>query len=79
MVTATNPARLKRTARRRPTVARYDYVSPRRGAAILDREARRYLNMSGAQFRAAYRAGTIEDPDRSEVVRVAMLLPLADD
>lgn len=57
----------------------FDYVSPKRGRAILDREARRYLNMSGAEFRVAYREGRIEDPDRSEVVRVAMLLPFADD
>jgi hypothetical protein len=35
--------------------------------------------MSGADFRAKYRAGEIPDPDRSEVIRVAMLLPFADE
>lgn len=56
-----------------------DYVDRRKGAEILDRQARKYLNMSGAEFARQYRAGTLDDPDRPEVIRVALLLPLAGD
>ncbi|MCC6790814.1 MAG: hypothetical protein IT336_03965 [Thermomicrobiales bacterium] len=47
------------------------------GLKILDRQAQKYLGMSGDEFARKYRAGQIPDPDRSEVVRVAMLLPYA--
>lgn len=53
-----------------------EYVDEEEGAKILDRQARRYLNMSGEEFARAYREGEISDPDRSEVIRVALLLPL---
>jgi hypothetical protein len=44
---------------------------------VLDRQARRYLDMSGEDFVAAWDAGRFRhDDDRPEVVRVAMLLPL---
>ena len=43
---------------------------------LLDRQAQRYLGMSGAQFIAAWDAGQFAgDPDRPEVMRVSMLLP----
>ena len=54
------------------------YVSRRQGRKILDRQARKYLGMSGEEFVRKYRAGEIEDPDRSDVIRVAMLIPLAE-
>ncbi len=54
------------------------YVSSTEGREILDRQARKYLGMSGEAFVREYRAGRISDPDRSEVRRVAMLIPLAD-
>lgn len=54
-------------------------ISPREGSALLDRQARKYLNMSGDDFKQQYRAGTIADPERSAVIRVSMLLPLAED
>jgi hypothetical protein len=78
VVTMTKIRTNRRTIPRRSGASRYDYVSTARGKAMLDRQARRYLKMSGSQFVAAYRSGAIEDPDRSEVVRVAMLLPFAD-
>jgi len=53
-------------------------VTRREGHRILDAQARKYLNMSGAEFATKYRAGEIPDPDRSDVIRVAMLLPYAD-
>jgi hypothetical protein len=53
------------------------YITRAEGDALLDRQAQKYLGMSGEEFRRQYRAGTIEDPDRSEVIRVSMILPLA--
>jgi hypothetical protein len=48
------------------------------GLALLDREARRYLQMSAEQFIKAWEAGDFdEDPDRPDVMYVAMLLPFA--
>ena len=38
----------------------------------------KYLGMSGDEFVRRYRAGEIEDADRSDVIRVAMLIPLAE-
>jgi len=44
--------------------------------AIVDRQARRYLNMSGEEFIRAYRAGEIDvdGPDHLNIMRVAMLV-----
>jgi hypothetical protein len=48
------------------------------GLALLDREAQRYLHMSAEQFIKAWEAGDFdEDPDRPDVMYVAMLLPFA--
>jgi hypothetical protein len=45
---------------------------------IFDRQARRYLGMSGDEFLRAWDSGVFDqDPDNPEVMRVAMLLPLA--
>ena len=44
---------------------------------IFDRQARRYLGMSGDEFLRAWEAGALDDLDRPEVMRVVMLLPLA--
>jgi len=44
--------------------------------ALLDREAHRYLGMSAKEFIAAWGAGQFDDPDRPDVMYVAMLLPL---
>jgi hypothetical protein len=53
-------------------------VSLEEGRAILDRQARRCLNMSGDEFARAWDAGEFDDdPDRPEVIDVAMLLPFA--
>lgn len=43
---------------------------------LLDRQARKFLGMSGEEFARQFRAGEIEYPDRLDVARVAMLLPL---
>jgi hypothetical protein len=48
------------------------------GLALLDREAQRSLHMSAEQFIKAWEAGDFdEDPDRPDVMYVAMLLPFA--
>ena len=39
----------------------------------------KYLGMSGKEFVRKYRAGEIEDPGRSDVVALSMLLPFADE
>jgi hypothetical protein len=46
------------------------------GRALLDEAARHYLGVSGEEFMRAWDAGEYDsDPDRPEVMRVAMLLP----
>ena len=67
-----------RTRRPRDPWAGFILVSREEGQAILDRQARALLGMSGEEFSRKYYAGEIEDPDRSEVVRVSMLLSMAE-
>jgi len=55
------------------------YISREEGVARLDRAARKYLNMSGEEFVRRYHAGDIPDPDRSEVIRLAMLMQYAEE
>lgn len=45
--------------------------------ALADRSAQRYMQMSAAEFVRRWKAGEIEDPDRPEVMRVLMVLPIA--
>ncbi len=53
-------------------------ISRTDGRALLDKQARRYLNISGDEFMYQWDAGRfIDNPDRPEVMRVAMLLDLA--
>jgi hypothetical protein len=44
--------------------------------ALVDRAARYYLNMSVDEFLDAWEHGRFENPDRPEVLRVALLLPV---
>jgi hypothetical protein len=65
-----------------PQVVRTDdnihELSPEEGKRLLDEQARRYLGMSGQEFVRAWSEGRFDDnPDRPEVMRVAMLLPFA--
>jgi hypothetical protein len=50
-------------------------LSKQEGEKLLDRQARRYLRMSGKEFVRRWKAKKIKDPDRPEVMRVAFLLP----
>jgi hypothetical protein len=53
-------------------------LSRREGFALLDRRARAELGVSGETFIRRWKAGRYaKRADRPEVVRVAMLLPLA--
>ena len=46
------------------------------GWELLDKQARKYLNMSGKEFVKKWEAGEFdEDPDQPEIMHVAMLLP----
>ena len=48
------------------------------GRKLLDKQARRYLKMSGGEFIKKWEAGEFgDDPDRPEVMRVVMLIPFA--
>jgi hypothetical protein len=47
------------------------------GRRLLDERARRFLGVSGDEFRRRYKAGEL-DPDDDHVLGVALLLPLAD-
>ncbi len=48
------------------------------GRKLLDKQARRYLNMSGDDFIKKWEAGEFgDDSDRPEVMRLVMLVPFA--
>ncbi len=44
--------------------------------ALVGRAARHYLDMSADEFLQMWERGEFEQPDRPEVMRVAMLLPV---
>jgi len=52
-------------------------LSKDEGEKLLDRQARKYLHMSGKEFVRRWKAKEFDDPDRPEIMRVAFLLPLA--
>lgn len=51
---------------------------PREGSALLEQQARKYLGMSGDEFRRQYWTGML-DTEEARVIRVSMVLPLAED
>jgi hypothetical protein len=54
-------------------------LSEDEGRALFERQARKYLGMSGDEFLRKWDAGEIDDPDRSEVLTVVFLIPLVRD
>jgi hypothetical protein len=61
-----------------PTNSQIRELTREEGLALLDREARRRLCMSAEEFIRAWDAGQFDDdPDRPDVMYVAMLLPFA--
>jgi hypothetical protein len=61
----------------RDTLSPMVEISLEEGRQILDATARRYLNMSGGEFMAAWDEDRIPDPDSWQVQQVASLLPFA--
>jgi hypothetical protein len=52
-----------------------DYISKEEVMQILDRQARKYLGMSGEEFVRRYRSGETSELDHSDVTRLSMLIP----
>jgi hypothetical protein len=46
------------------------------GRALFDARAREWLGMSGDEFIRAWEAGEIEDPDRSDVMVLVLMMPM---
>ena len=44
---------------------------------LFDTQARRYLRMSGTEFIRRWKTGEFRDVDTPDVIRIAMLMPLA--
>ena len=48
------------------------------GCKLLDKQARRYLNLSGSELIKKWEAGDFgDDPDQPEIMRLVMLIPFA--
>jgi len=60
---------------KKATRTRPDELTREEGWALLDSEARRYLDMSAEEFIRTWDAGGFPDVDTPEVIRVAALLP----
>lgn len=61
---------------RRRSVTGIRELTPQEGKELLDRAARRYLQISSDEFLERWESGDYDDdPDRPEVMRVAMLIP----
>lgn len=78
------------TPRKRPTVVRFgarrrtrqhepEFISRQEGAALLDRQARKYLEISGKEFRERYESGNLAGLDAEAVRRVSFILPMSDE
>ena len=55
----------------------YQELSPDEGRSLFDRCAHERLGMSGEEFVRCWEAGEIEDPDRTPVVMLALMIPFA--
>jgi hypothetical protein len=53
-----------------------DYIDRQQGSELLDRQARKYLGMSGPEFARAFCAGELDTED-SNVLRIYFLLGFA--
>lgn len=58
--------------------ATIEYVTPEKTRAVFERLVGEALDgMTAEEFIKRWDAGTIEDPDRPEIIRLSMLLPFA--
>lgn len=74
-----NPEHTARRARAKMGEVQPQYITKAEGVALLDRQARKYLGMSGEVFRDKFRSGELTYDDHPDVVRVAMLLSFSED
>jgi hypothetical protein len=51
-------------------------VSADEAGEIFDRQARKYLGMTGEEFLRKWDAGEIHDPDQAHIVRQVLMIPL---
>jgi hypothetical protein len=51
-------------------------LSDEEARALFDRQARKYLGMSGEEFLRKWDAGEFDDPDQTNIVRVVLMIPL---
>lgn len=57
--------------------SRIVYLTREEEFAILDKAARRYLDMSGEEFLRRWETGDFEEPDSFEVIYVGLRVPPA--
>ena len=50
-------------------------LSPDEGRQLFDERARDLVGMSGEEFLRKWDAGEIEDPDRSPIIELIMMIP----
>ena len=55
------------------------YITRGEGERLLDRQARKYLKMSGPEFKRTYRSGEITSSDHPDVTRVSFLIPMSEE
>jgi hypothetical protein len=67
-----------RSADTNPEDESLETMTREEGLLLIDRQARKFLGMSGVEFVKSYREGKLDNPHRLEVARVAILLPLAE-
>lgn len=64
--------------RLRKTQPEPEFITRREGNELLDRQARKYLQMSGKEFRERYESGNLAGLDEEAVRRVSFILPMSD-
>ena len=55
----------------------YEELTREEGRALFEQRAQEWLGMSGEEFIRKLEAGEIEDPDRTPVIMLALMIPFA--
>lgn len=55
----------------------YEVLTREEGRALFERRAQEWMGMSGEEFIRKLEAGEIEDPDRTDVIMLALMIPFA--
>lgn len=58
--------------------AKPKYITRAEGELLLDRQARKYLKMSGVEFKRKFQNGEIISSDHPDVTRVSFLIPMSE-